>query len=311
MNDTDNARPVIVTMGASATGKIIKAGGKARYVSMTDKSAYEQVALSEVHGLLLLGGGDVNPNLYGAERDPKCYGIDDERDEAEWYALEEARTRGIPVLGICRGNQLMNVHAGGTLHQHIQRFEETHEFHQGHDARVVAVKGSRLAKAWGKREQWAVHIHHQAIKDLAPGYVASGFAHDGTIEAHEPVDGWELGVQFHPEMEADNHAHQRIFNRFVLAAARYAGLPDPVPAPPKAPAIKDATSHGLGSPVSRFKGANAVELSWRCGQCQIRFDKRNDYQDHMEYLHEQLPDYADYSGDAVAKELVALERGKR
>lgn len=297
MTNPNAHKPHILVVGHGAGQKITRAGGVPVFTSQVDETAWQKVAKAGIHGMLLLGGGDVNPNLYGEDpRAPGVYGVSDCRDATEWYALEEARTRGIPIMGICRGNQIMNVHAGGTLHVDIQSLPHTHKWHQGSDARVVAVKGSRLAKAWGKREQWTIHIHHQAVRDLAPGYVASAFAHDGIIEAVEPVEGWELGVQFHPEMDDTNPAHQRIFNRFVLAAARAAGLPDSQPIQPKA--TQPAFSYGTGKPAvleAHAKAAskpkrtsNPVTHAWKCGQCSVRFDKQIDFADHMVYLHGQM-----------------------
>lgn len=294
-----NTKPTIVIMGHGAQGRIMRAGGVPKPLSQNLLNAWQTVEKKSIHGVLLLGGGDVSPKLYGEKADPSCYGMSDARDEAEWYVLEEARERGIPILGICRGSQMMNVHAGGTLHQNIQSLERTHAFHQGCDARVVAVKGSRLAKAWQKREQWSIHIHHQAVKDVAPGMVAAAYAHDGTIEAIESVSGWELGVQFHPEMDDKTAAHQRIFNRFVLAAARNAGLPDTVPALVKPQAAysyggnmgtsSTRTPMALVAPKGTHKrNSNPVTSAWRCGQCAVTFDHKIDFVDHMEVLHEQM-----------------------
>lgn len=306
MNTTTSTttRPTIAVMGHAFT-QINRAGGKVRTLSQHDRAAYVALEQPEVVGLLLLGGGDVNPRLYDQEQNPLCYGVDNARDEAEYFALEAARSRGIPIMGICRGSQMMNVHAGGTLHQDIQSFDHTHSYHRGNECRVVAVKGSRLAKAWRKREQWSIHIHHQAVDQVAPGMVASAYAHDGTIEAIESVEGWELGVQFHPEMDTANEAHQRIFNRFVLAAARFAGLPDPQPLPAKKP-VQATFSYGMGRetshPTSRPK--YPVSVSWRCGQHGIRFDVRGDYVDHMKYLHEQDVDAPAESTVEVTSEVL-------
>lgn len=280
----------IAMMGSGAGGKILKAGGAFEYLGQTDVSAWRTVAKAGIHGLLLLGGGDVNPKLYTDETHGRVYGVNDARDEAEWYALEEARTRGIPVMGICRGAQMMNVHAGGTLHIDIQSLPQTHKWHQGSDARVQAVKGSRLAKAWRSGEQWAVHIHHQAVKDLAPGYVATAFAHDGIIEAHESVDGWELGVQFHPEMDNENPAHQRIFDRFVMAAGRMHGI-EVTPQPwvePKRPTFAEAYVASRPQKAKVRKAIAPITRSWACGQCNVRFDEKIDFEDHMVYLHGQM-----------------------
>lgn len=309
-----DSRPNIVVLGG-CSGPITMAGGRVTYVSAHDTDAWKVVANEHVDGLLLLGGGDVNPNLYGGERVSQVYGVDDVRDEAEWWALEEARMRGIAIMGICRGSQIMNVHAGGTLHEDIQSLKHTHQWHQGSDCRVVAVRGSRLAKAWRQREQWTIHLHHQAVKDVAPGFVPSAYAHDGTIEAIESVEGWELGVQFHPEMDSDTPAMQRIFNRFVLGAARLAGLPDSTPRR-FVPDTKTAASHMMwwdredeehesiksasdSATVLLPSKVSDIKRSWRCTPCgNMLFDKKEDFNDHMLYLHETPLALVDGKGES-------------
>ena len=329
----DNGRPNIAVLG-SVDDNIYTAGGNVVWVPSYDEDAWKTIGMADIDGVLLTGGGDVHPKWYGETPHKRCYGFSELRDATEMAVLEEARLRGIPILGICRGSQIMNVHAGGTLHQHIQDFDHTHNWHQGSDCRVVATRGSRLAKAWTQREQWTIHIHHQAVKDVAPGYVVTARAHDGTIEATESVEGWELGVQFHPEMDDSKHA-QRIFDRFVLAAARNAGLPDPI-VPEWKPKTKIGqaiygwdSDTGWGAQAKTTVAKSASESAavftgnrngpitkvWTCGQCSnIRFDERSDWIDHMQYLHETpavlLPDARPVSNALNLAGSSAATRGK-
>jgi putative glutamine amidotransferase len=280
-----NERPRVLVLG-TAGAPIRMAGGDPALLRVADDRALEAVEHDNVHGLLLTGGGDVDPIQYGEEPHKKVYGVSPARDTVELLAVEAAEQRGIPVMGICRGAQIMNVAFGGTLHQHIPDLEGTHAFHGGgHEHRVRTAKGSRLHAAWKGREEYVVSIHHQAVADVAPGFVATGWGLDGTIEAIESVEGWMLGVQFHPELATERAAQRRIFERFVTACAKAAGLPKPTVLRPAAPAKPKAKV------VARYhKPAKArndgVITRWRCFRCRdLDFDLREDYLDHMFYLH--------------------------
>lgn len=154
---------------------------------------------SRFSALILAGGGDVNPARYG-EKNLHCMGIDDARDEAELRLFARFMEVGKPVLGICRGHQLLNVALGGSLHQHM----ETAEAHTGsremgdaiHES--SAAEGSELAALYGSR--FAVNSsHHQAVKRLAEGLQPVQTAADGTVEGcvHRSLPIWT--VQWHPE----------------------------------------------------------------------------------------------------------------
>jgi len=162
--------------------------------------------LRHCHGLVLSGGEDLDPARYGERALPELGTVNPARDEMEFGALETALERRIPVLGICRGLQLLNVYFGGTLYQdvgtqfpgalrHLQ--EEAWGLHS-HEAHIVET--SRLAEIVGGTRIRINSFHHQAIKDLAPGLVEVARAEDGLIEAVEARDHrWVLGVQWHPE----------------------------------------------------------------------------------------------------------------
>lgn len=276
----ENRRPRILVLG-HVNAPIIKAGGKPVCVGATDERAIELVEQGDIDGLLLTGGGDVNPELYGQTRRQEVYGVNDDRDVVDTWTLDIAVERGIPVMGICRGHQIINVAMGGTLHQHIPALPTTRIEHGGgREHLVAAAPGSRLAEAFEGLPRAVVSIHHQAVDQLADGFVTTGWAGDGTIEAIESVEGWVLGVQFHPEMAHDWPSQQRIFDGFIAAAAKHAGLSVPTHRAALAPAGQ-APRPAKPKPGHRF---GPVITQWRCSHG-IRFDTQADYYDHMEFIH--------------------------
>ena len=179
--------------------------------------------LDSLDGLLITGGNDVNPAAYGQEPHPSNDKPAPERDEWEFMLLRGALKRQLPVLGICRGAQVLNVALGGTLHQHLPDVIG----HSGHRAGnavfntlpVRTVAGTRLAALVGESVE-ARCYHHQAIADLGEGLVVSGWDADGVIEALElPGPDFVLAVQWHPEESLDD---LRLFSAIVEAARTYA-----------------------------------------------------------------------------------------
>ena len=181
--------------------------------------------LSRFDGLLLPGGGDIDPALYGAEAVPEIAYVSPARDGFEIPAVRHAVVAGIPTLAICRGAQVLNVALGGTLHQHISEREGLipHLAADGgagvmHPVRLEA--GSRLAEALGMTEVEGYSHHHQALDRIAPGLRVVGTAPDGTVEAVETEGGWVIGIQWHAEATAaDDPVQQRLFGAFVDAVA--------------------------------------------------------------------------------------------
>ena len=177
---------------------------------------------------LVLGGGiDVDPARYGRETlaDGKVE-VDGDRDAIDFALLDEARRTGAPVLGICRGMQVVNVALGGTLVQDIPSERPSEVVHQRsrdektrRDHEVAIAPGTRLARI-ARASRIAVNSrHHQAIEELAPGLAVSGTAPDGVPEAVESAAGpWLLAVQWHPENLAGDPISERIFGDFVQAA---------------------------------------------------------------------------------------------
>jgi len=178
--------------------------------------------LERIDGLMLIGGADVDPSMYGAASEPATGATHPARDEFELALLHAALERGQPVLGICRGMQLLNVALGGTLEQNLVAEDGSNPHRRvvgsfdGTDHAVALVPGSLAARAVGEEIHTARCHHHQAVCRLGGGLVVSGRAADGVVEAIETADGdWVLGVQWHPE--ADDRSH-------LFAALRQAAL---------------------------------------------------------------------------------------
>jgi putative glutamine amidotransferase len=160
-------------------------------------------AFGELPGLLLMGGTDVNPALYGEERRPETEAPDETRDKLECALIAEALERNLPILGICRGLQILNVQHGGSLLQHLEPVEK-HKQKGTHPVQIMP--GTRLACIGGSHLTWNVNSrHHQAIGKLGKGLViAAQDPEDGIIEAIErPDKRFVVAVQWHPENQID------------------------------------------------------------------------------------------------------------
>lgn len=178
-----------------------------------------------IDGLLLTGGSDVNPARYGQKPCHYTQTPDDLRDFVELHALDYAREHKIPVLGICRGSQIMCVSSGGTLTQDIQLYREPWYAHGGtqHDA-IATDDAITFRQACLADDVHAMSLHHQCVDTVGPGMRIAATAKDGTPEAIESKDGLWLGVQFHPEMSAfENSSCFSIFRWLVETAARRKG----------------------------------------------------------------------------------------
>ena len=180
--------------------------------------------LEGVDGLVLAGGGDIDPSRYGADlRHPTVYGLDAERDQFELGLAREALARKLPMIAICRGMQVVNVALGGDLHQHIGDLPEV-GMHRGDGCPVTHVvraePESLLARVTGGRELHVCSEHHQAVKRLGDGLKIVAHAEDGTVEALESAHHPDLiAVQWHPEDSAkDDPAQQRLFDWLATQA---------------------------------------------------------------------------------------------
>lgn len=164
--------------------------------------------VARLDGLLLTGGADINPALYGQDLSPQHEGFEELRDASENALLTAALEADIPVLGICRGAQMLNVHLGGTLHQHLPEVVGHDRYRkpgQSFTPEPITVQpGTLLARALDSADQMMGPVqHHQAIDDVAPGLVVSARGFDGTVQGVEwPEKNYCLAVQWHPEEDA-------------------------------------------------------------------------------------------------------------
>jgi putative glutamine amidotransferase len=174
-------------------------------------------------GLVLTGGGDVNPALYGEAALPETEEPDEERDAVEGDLIDEALARDVPLIGICRGMQILNVRLGGSLIQnlpnaarHVRRTPD-----RSLPAHRVAITPATLLAEIAGRDSWEVNSrHHQAVARMGTGLrVSARDVEDGTVEAIEyPAKRYVVSVQWHPENQAQNDPEQRkLFASFVEA----------------------------------------------------------------------------------------------
>jgi putative glutamine amidotransferase len=208
-----------------------RAGARTAILPPGEEGTPEEI-LEPFDGLLLVGGGDIDPARYGGRSNDHLYGIELDRDEFEIQLLRAADRIALPTLCICRGMQVMNVAFGGTLHPHLPDVpgliqhgvpvEGTLTIHE-----VTAKPGSRLAAATRSGPLAAASHHHQGIDRLGDRLAPTGRTEDGLIEAIErivqdeqdPRATWMVGVQWHPEETAeDDPAQQSLFDALSLLA---------------------------------------------------------------------------------------------
>ncbi|MGI8773621.1 MAG: gamma-glutamyl-gamma-aminobutyrate hydrolase family protein [Actinomycetota bacterium] len=179
-------------------------------------------------GLLLPGGGDIDPIVYGHPRHPRTRRVSRERDKLETTLLREALRRDMPVLAICRGFQLLNVQLGGTIEQNLgdnpERLGHDRDMPRAEPVHHVRIKpGSLLEEIVGASEIPVNSHHHQGLEVVADGLEEIAWAGDGTLEAVVSRNhSWVLGVQWHPEVMAPvDHQQMKIFSAFLEATRLY------------------------------------------------------------------------------------------
>jgi len=216
--------------GHTYTDSIRHGGGIPVILVPVDNEEIDDV-LDRVDGLLFTGGGDVSPAAYGAEPEETVRGVNTERDTFEFALVRKAHERKMPVMGICRGMQVINVALGGTLIQDLPSHTGVHD----HDVAGEGVyephlqakvdEDTRLSNVVGPGLHSINSIHHQAVDELGEGLSVVASAIDGTIEAIDHEDlGWPfIAVQWHPEflgMRNDGTSHE-LFASLVANAAKY------------------------------------------------------------------------------------------
>jgi putative glutamine amidotransferase len=220
-----------VAVPARYVAALRRAGGQESILLPTpldDEGA--AVLLERFDGLLLLGGGDLDPHTYGQEPNTRVYGVSADRDTCELVLTRAALARRLPVLAICRGHQVLDVALGGTLDQDITGRDGLLEHgvpgvEDGarlHDVDVDPA--SRLAEAMGTTHVTVSSHHHQAVDRVGEGLRVVARAADGVVEGIELADPggpWVVGAQWHPEDTAESDSpHQRLFDAFVREASR-------------------------------------------------------------------------------------------
>ena len=219
--------PTAKCLSAKTTCSLCSA--RAGFPCCCRKSVQQLLCLCAAHPPVGDRGGDVLPSRYGEETLPACGEDDPQRDIFELLIIPMAIARNMPIFGICRGIQVLNVAMGGTLIQDIESQQnipkKTHQkepFSQlVHTVRFE--KGSIFERITGATEIKANSMHHQAIKKPADGLQVDGHSEDGIIEAMSAKDGSRIfAVQFHPEYLSDHDAHaQRLFDHFVKLSREY------------------------------------------------------------------------------------------
>lgn len=183
--------------------------------------------VQRLDGLLLAGGEDLAPALFGQEVRPGLGKVIERRDRYEWALLQAALTKDIPILGICRGFQLLNVYFGGTLYQDLSAYYKTEvphfSAHLGREAlvhEVLLMEGTLLRQCYGEEKLWVNSLHHQGVEVLAPDLLAAAISREGLVEGFQHRTArCVLGVQWHPEMMTERFiVHGNLFRCFVEKA---------------------------------------------------------------------------------------------
>ncbi len=211
-------------------GFIERAGAEVRPFNYEKLRLYELLGEAvQIDGFVFPGGGDLAPSFYGQDKLEACNAPVRKWDELEMNMFPLLMQRNLPMLGICRGCQVINVGFGGTLIQdlpsqrglnHRQKDEDTY-FHK-----VSVTPGTRLAAALECEELNVNSFHHQAIDEVASGFKVSARSQDGVVEAIESTDPLRfiMGIQWHPELLKDDPASQAIFAAFIGAVEKRRGL---------------------------------------------------------------------------------------
>lgn len=207
---------------------VLDAGGIPMVLPPMESEEALRAALDRCDGLLLTGGDDVSPACYGEEKLPCCGELTPERDHAEPLLIRRALERGMPILGVCRGMQIVNATLGGTLYQDIALQYKDELKHPCYDIPASDAHSMRilpdtlLHRVMGCDTCMVNSRHHQAVKALAPGMKVNAVAPDGLVEGMEAADGRPiLCIQWHPEsIQRRLPEHLQLFRWLVREAAK-------------------------------------------------------------------------------------------
>lgn len=205
---------------------IKRAGGIPICLPYMDEEMMD-IVLDGVHAVLLIGGYDVNPLIFGQEPHYKLGQVIDERDQSELLMTKKAFERNMPILGICRGEQVLNVAFGGTLYQDIDTqvdnvLKHTQASKRHELTHTVELLPSKLQQIIGADSILTNSFHHQAVDAVAPGFLMNARAKDGVIEGIEHSEHpYCIGVQWHPEGLQNDAPSDKLFQSFIDAATAY------------------------------------------------------------------------------------------
>ncbi|MBM3125244.1 MAG: gamma-glutamyl-gamma-aminobutyrate hydrolase family protein [Chloroflexi bacterium] len=220
-----DAHPTVALQHSYANA-VLQAGGIPVLIPNLLPEADLHFMYDQVSGILFSGGGDISPKCFNGEDHPRIDGIDEDRDETELALMRKAVEGGKPILGICRGAQLMNVALGGSLYTHIagQLPGALDHDYPGNRRKTIVHpvnvdESTHAARVFGEISLQVNSLHHQGLKDIAPGLRAAGRAPDGLVEIVElPDHPYAVAVQWHPEWLTDQPAMRRLFQSFVDAS---------------------------------------------------------------------------------------------
>jgi putative glutamine amidotransferase len=238
---TAHIRPLIgMTVGTTAgsQGRPSRVAGNRAYVNALQAAGAHVVLLPPgqldalpalldvLDGVLLPGGADIAPARYGEAPRPELQRVDEDLDAMEFALVQAAAEREVPVLGICRGLQVVNVALGGSLVQDIVADGLSGENHARHDERrdllshtIAVMPGTRLAAMAGACDMPVNSLHHQAVREVAPGLTVSARSADGLVEGLESADGRVVTIQCHPEELLVHEWARALFADLVRRAA--------------------------------------------------------------------------------------------
>ena len=223
----NNAHIHVMSVAEAYVQAVYQAGGLPLLIPLGISDADLAPLLVKLHGLLLTGGGDIDPARYGGQPHPKVYDIDHDRDRLELNLVVKASQAGMPFLGICRGFQVVNVAFGGTLYEDILDQHPgalKHDYFPGYPRDqlvhpVQVTQGSHLAEILAQTQVEVNSLHHQGVRQVPPDLRTTALAPDGIPEAVE-LRGHPFGlaVQWHPEWLQVHAPMRRLFQAFVEAA---------------------------------------------------------------------------------------------